>query len=93
MTLIVTSLQVSKGYLSYDQKISEIWKEFGQGKKENITVQELLRHEGGLFHLLIWLFSFVFFFFQNSFLIILVYIRLSNLFYSHFIFYYKELHG
>ena len=34
--------------MKYTEKISTYWPEFGQNGKENITVADLMRHEGGL---------------------------------------------
>jgi CubicO group peptidase (beta-lactamase class C family) len=36
---------VDRGYLSYDDKISKYWSEFGQKGKENITIRDLMRHQ------------------------------------------------
>lgn len=42
------SLLHSKGLLDFDEKVSTYWPEFGAHGKEDITVRQLLRHEGGL---------------------------------------------
>ena len=34
--------------MNYTEKIASYWPEFGQNGKENITVADLMRHEGGL---------------------------------------------
>ena len=39
---------VDQGLLDYKEKISKYWPEFGQNGKQSITLEELLRHEGGL---------------------------------------------
>ena len=39
---------VDKGLLDYDEKISLYWPEFSKYGKANITLADVLRHEGGL---------------------------------------------
>lgn len=39
---------VDQGLISYNDKISTIWPEFSKGGKENVTISDLMRHEGGL---------------------------------------------
>ena len=39
---------ISKGLLSYDDKITQYWPEFGVKGKEGLTVADLMRHEAGL---------------------------------------------
>ena len=39
---------VDKNLLSYDTKVKEYWPEFGCNGKEDITLADVLRHEGGL---------------------------------------------
>ncbi|KAJ8656112.1 hypothetical protein O0I10_008125 [Lichtheimia ornata] len=48
LTAIVVAQLVDKGVLSYDEKIATYWPEFGQGKKENVTLGNLMRHEAGV---------------------------------------------
>jgi CubicO group peptidase (beta-lactamase class C family) len=38
----------SRGWLDYDSKVTEVWPEFGQAGKENVTVRQLLAHEAGV---------------------------------------------
>ena len=45
--IAVASLS-SKGLLSYDDKITQYWPEFGVMGKEKLTVADLMRHEAGL---------------------------------------------
>lgn len=33
---------------SYDDKVSKYWPEFGKNGKENVTIADVLRHEGGV---------------------------------------------
>eukprot|EP00924_Labyrinthula_sp_SR-Ha-C_P005414 snap_masked-scaffold_1-processed-gene-30.51-mRNA-1 protein AED:1.00 eAED:1.00 QI:0/-1/0/0/-1/1/1/0/506 len=47
-TALVIAWLVQQGKISYTEKISTYWPEFGQNNKENITVAELLRHDAGL---------------------------------------------
>ncbi|HLO00235.1 MAG TPA: serine hydrolase domain-containing protein, partial [Pyrinomonadaceae bacterium] len=46
MTLAVAH---SRGWLDYEQRVSNYWKEFAQQGKETITVRQLLAHQAGLF--------------------------------------------
>lgn len=39
---------VSEGQLDYDQPISEIWPEFGDAGKENVTLAQALSHQAGV---------------------------------------------
>ncbi len=48
MTLAVAH---SRGWLSYDERVSTYWPEFAQKGKERITVRQLLAHQAGLFAL------------------------------------------
>ena len=48
MTLAVAH---SRGWLSYDERVSKYWPEFAQSGKEKITVRQLLAHQAGLFAL------------------------------------------
>ncbi|KRX10172.1 Beta-lactamase/transpeptidase-like protein [Pseudocohnilembus persalinus] len=41
-------LLVDQGLLKYDEKVAKYWPEFAQNGKENITLEQVLRHEGGL---------------------------------------------
>ncbi len=45
--IAVASL-VSSGMLSYDDRITQHWPEFGANGKEGLTVADLMRHEAGL---------------------------------------------
>jgi CubicO group peptidase (beta-lactamase class C family) len=45
---ILTVQQISAGRLGWDQKIASIWPEFATGNKENVTVKDLLEHQGGV---------------------------------------------
>jgi CubicO group peptidase (beta-lactamase class C family) len=42
---------VDLGRLQYSDKVVKHWPEFGQNGKENITVADVMRHEGGLYKL------------------------------------------
>ena len=39
---------VSRGLLAYDRRVADYWPEFGASGKGEITVADLMRHEGGL---------------------------------------------
>jgi len=45
---IAIAMQVDRGLLSYSDKVSRHWPEFGQYGKEAITVADVMRHEAGL---------------------------------------------
>lgn len=45
---LACALAHSRGYFSYDEKVSRYWPEFAQNGKENITVRQLLSHQAGL---------------------------------------------
>jgi CubicO group peptidase (beta-lactamase class C family) len=45
---IAVAWLVSKNLLSYDDKITQHWPEFGANGKEGIVVADLMRHEAGL---------------------------------------------
>ena len=48
LTSIALAALQDKGLISYDEKISTYWPEFGQNGKEDVTVADLMRHEAGL---------------------------------------------
>eukprot|EP00928_Gymnodinium_smaydae_P031938 TRINITY_DN23275_c0_g1_i1.p1 TRINITY_DN23275_c0_g1~~TRINITY_DN23275_c0_g1_i1.p1 ORF type:complete len:456 (-),score=52.25 TRINITY_DN23275_c0_g1_i1:296-1663(-) len=48
ITSLVVAMLVDQGHLRYDQRISEIWPEYAQHKKEETTIAMLMRHEAGL---------------------------------------------
>ncbi|GFS11121.1 beta-lactamase domain-containing protein 2-like [Elysia marginata] len=48
MAALTIAHLVERGKLKYGEKISTYWPEFAQNKKENITVEQLLSHRGGL---------------------------------------------
>ena len=48
LTSILIGVLVDNQILDYDEKISEIWPEFGNNGKTEGTVVDLLRHELGL---------------------------------------------
>jgi CubicO group peptidase (beta-lactamase class C family) len=39
---------VDQGKLSYDQRVIEVWPEFGQQGKDRLTVAQVLSHQGGM---------------------------------------------
>lgn len=39
--------QIAKKRIGWETKIAEVWPEFGQGKKENVTYKDMLEHMGG----------------------------------------------
>ena len=51
MTALVVGMLVDKKLLSYESKVKEYWPEFGSLGKEEITLADIMRHEGGLDHL------------------------------------------
>jgi CubicO group peptidase (beta-lactamase class C family) len=46
---LAMAMLVDRGLLSYDDKVSEIWPEYGTHGKEDTTVADVLRHEAGLY--------------------------------------------
>ncbi|KAI8072161.1 beta-lactamase/transpeptidase-like protein [Gilbertella persicaria] len=48
LSAILIAQLVEQNLLSYDEKISTYWPEFAQGKKENVTVMDLMRHTAGV---------------------------------------------
>ena len=46
MTLAIAH---SRGWLDYEERVSTYWPEFAQNGKQEITVRQLLAHQGGLF--------------------------------------------
>ena len=40
-----------RGWLNYDDKVSKHWPEFAQNGKENLTIADILRHDGGMHEL------------------------------------------
>ena len=49
ITSLVIAILVDRGLLDYEQRISDIWPEFAQGGKQEITLAQLMRHEAGLY--------------------------------------------
>jgi CubicO group peptidase (beta-lactamase class C family) len=48
LAAIALALMHSRGYLDYDERVSEYWPQFAQRRKEAVTVRQLLGHEAGL---------------------------------------------
>lgn len=48
MECICVAKLVQQGLLSYDDKVSDYWPEFGQNKKQDITIADVMRHESGV---------------------------------------------
>lgn len=48
LAALMVARLVDQGRLAYDQRVSEIWPDFGQAGKETITVEEALSHQAGL---------------------------------------------
>ncbi len=48
VSALVIAWVVAQGKLSYSQKVSDIWPEFAQNGKANISVGEVLSHQAGL---------------------------------------------
>ncbi|MCZ8378991.1 serine hydrolase [Mycobacterium sp. CPCC 205372] len=45
---LTTAAAVSKGLFSYDDRVADLWPEFAQAGKADITVRQLLAHQAGL---------------------------------------------
>ena len=48
MESLAIAICADKGYLRYDAKISEYWPNFAKHGKDNVTVEDLMRHSTGL---------------------------------------------
>lgn len=48
LAALMVARLVDQGRLSYDQRVAEVWPEFGQMGKETLTVGQVLSHQGGL---------------------------------------------
>ena len=51
VTAIAVAQLVDRGLLNYNNPVANYWPEFGAELKANITVAEMLKHEGGMPHL------------------------------------------
>jgi CubicO group peptidase (beta-lactamase class C family) len=49
LSAMAMALAHSRGWLDYDERVCAYWPEFGQAGKEQLTVRQLLAHQGGLF--------------------------------------------
>ena len=45
---VVFSIMVDKGLIKYDEKVITYWPEFGQNGKEDLKVEDIMRHDAGL---------------------------------------------
>ena len=45
---LIVGLMVDRGLLSYNEKVATYWPEFGINGKDQILLEDVLRHEGGL---------------------------------------------
>ena len=45
---IALAMLVERGLVKYEENICKYWPEFAQKGKENIKVEDLMRHEAGL---------------------------------------------
>jgi CubicO group peptidase (beta-lactamase class C family) len=45
---LLMATAVEAGKIAYDEKVSQIWPEFGQAGKETVTVAQLMSHQAGL---------------------------------------------
>ena len=45
---ILMAMMVSRGHLKYEEKVATYWPEFAQHGKENLKVEDIMRHEGGM---------------------------------------------
>ena len=48
VTAMMIARLVSQGRLAYEQRVAEVWPEFGQAGKAGITVEQCLSHQDGL---------------------------------------------
>ena len=43
---LVVGMMNDRGLLEYDEKVTKYWPEFGKHGKEELTVADIMRHEG-----------------------------------------------
>ena len=48
MASLMIARLVGQGRLAYDQMVTDLWPEFGAAGKANLTVEQVLSHQGGL---------------------------------------------
>ena len=48
LTSLVVAMLADRGRLKYQQRVVDIWPEYGQNGKENTTIAEVMRHEAGI---------------------------------------------
>jgi CubicO group peptidase (beta-lactamase class C family) len=51
VTSLVIAMAVDRGYFKYTDRVSQYWPEFSAHNKDDITIEDMMRHEGGLSHL------------------------------------------
>eukprot|EP00494_Astrolonche_serrata_P032483 UN32752 len=44
----MTAIAVDEGYFHYNDLVTKHWPEFGQNGKENLKIEDIMRHEAGL---------------------------------------------
>jgi CubicO group peptidase (beta-lactamase class C family) len=44
-------IMVDRGLLEYEQRVSDVWPEFAQAGKQDITLRQVLSHQSGLYHI------------------------------------------
>ena len=48
VTNILLGIMVSNGHLNFSEKVSTYWPKFAKNGKENLKVEDVLRHECGM---------------------------------------------
>jgi CubicO group peptidase (beta-lactamase class C family) len=48
LAALMVARLVDQGRLAYDQRVADVWPEFGQMGKETLSVEQVLSHQGGL---------------------------------------------
>ena len=48
VTALMIAILVEKGKLDYEQRVADLWPEFGQAGKERLTVGQVMSHQAGL---------------------------------------------
>jgi hypothetical protein len=48
VTSIVMAMLVDRGHLTYDTTIASVWPAFAEHDKDDVTIEDLLKHESGL---------------------------------------------
>ena len=51
VSAVAVAQLADRGLLNYNVPVANYWPEFGENKKQELRVEDILRHEGGMPHL------------------------------------------